>query len=70
MVERSVLEDVDLDAREDPERGELFVERRDLVELLFEPLGSEPVGHPQRRRMVGHREVLPAHDPPVLPPVD
>ena len=42
MVERAVLEDVDLDAGEDPERRQLLVERGDVVELLLEPLLLSP----------------------------
>ena len=38
LVERAVLEDVDLDAGEDAERRELLVQRVDDVELLAQPL--------------------------------
>ena len=40
LVERAVLEDVDLDAGEDAERRQLLVERGDLVELVAQPLGG------------------------------
>src|SRR3546814_7369562 len=43
LVERAVLEDVDLDAGEDPERSQLLVQALDLVELLEQPLPVEPV---------------------------
>ena len=43
LVERAVLEDVDLDAGEDAERRELLVELGDDVELLAEPVGVEAV---------------------------
>jgi len=39
LVERAVLEDVDLDAGEDAERCELGVERVHDVELLAQPVG-------------------------------
>ena len=41
VVERAVLEDVDLDAGEDPERRELLVELGDHVELLEQPLARQ-----------------------------
>ena len=44
LVERAVLEDVDLDAGQDPERRQLLVELGDDVELLAQPLGGESVG--------------------------
>ena len=58
LVERAVLEDVDLDAGEDAERRQLFVELGDDLELLAQPLGAEPVRNLQRRRVVGERHVL------------
>ena len=38
VVERAVVEDVDLDSGEDPERCQLFVQRGDDVELLEQSL--------------------------------
>ena len=38
VIERTVVEDVDLDARQDPERRQLLVQRRDDVQLLEQPL--------------------------------
>ena len=58
LVERAVLEDVDLDAGEDPERRQLFVDRGDDLELLAQPLGAEPVGDREPRRVVGERDVV------------
>ena len=58
LVERPVLDDVDLHAGEDPERGQLLVERLDLVELLEQPLAVEAVGDGEPRRVVGDDEVL------------
>ena len=40
LVERAVLQDVDLDAGQDSERRELLVELGHHVELLAEPLGD------------------------------
>src|SRR3546814_16096231 len=51
LVERAVLEDVDLDAGEDPERSQLLVQALDLVELLEQPLPVEPVRDGQTRRV-------------------
>jgi hypothetical protein len=45
LVEGAVGVDVALDAGEDPERGELLVERGDLVELALQPGRAQPVGH-------------------------
>ena len=44
VVERAVLEDVDLDAGEDAERRHLLVEHRDIGELLLQPLSAQAVG--------------------------
>ena len=38
VIERAVVEDVDLDPGQDPERCELLVQRRDDVQLLEQPL--------------------------------
>ena len=38
VIERTVVEDVDLDAGQDPERCELLVQRGDDVELLEQSL--------------------------------
>ena len=61
-IEGAVLEDVDLHARQDPEvvpgRGDVGVDRGDLVELLGQPLPVEAVGDREPRRMVGLHHVL------------
>ena len=46
LVEAAVVEDVDLDALEQPEApaGEVLVDRVDDAELLGQPLDAEPVG--------------------------
>jgi hypothetical protein len=49
LVEAAVDVDVALDAGEDPEGGELLVERGDDVELSLQPLGGQPVGDGQPR---------------------
>ena len=58
VVERAVLEDVDLDAGEDAERRQALVQRGDFVELLVEALDAEAVGDREARRVVGHDQVL------------
>jgi hypothetical protein len=49
LIQRAVLEDVDLDAGEDPERRELLVEVVHDVELLAQPVGGEALGHSEPR---------------------
>ena len=39
LVERAVVEDVDLDAGEDPERSQLLVQLGDQRQLLAQSLG-------------------------------
>ena len=58
LVERAVLEDVDLDAGQDAERGELGVQPADELELRAQQLGGQPGGHGQPRRVVGERDPL------------
>ncbi len=58
LVERTVFEDVDLDAGEDAERGEVRVQRLDHLELAFEPLGVETVGDGETGAVVGEGQVL------------
>ena len=58
VIERAVLEDVDLDAGEDPERRHLLVERGHIDELLLQPLLAQPVGDRQARRMIGQHHVV------------
>ena len=58
LVESPVLQDVDLDAGEDPERGQLLVESGHDVELLAQSLGIEPVGHGEPGAVVGEGPVL------------
>jgi hypothetical protein len=71
LVERPVVEDVDLDPREDPELGlagvglgrQLVVGPRHLVELGPQPLRAEPVGHGQPGGVVGEHDVLVTEGP-------
>jgi hypothetical protein len=58
LIERAVLEDVDLDAGQDAERGELGVQPADELELRAQQLGGQPGGHGQPRRVVGERDPL------------
>ena len=58
LIERAVIEDVDLDAGQDAHRRERLADLVDDVELLAQPLGGEPVGDPQARRVVGQRTVF------------
>ena len=59
QVERAVLEDVDLDAGEDPERAPArSLSAVDLVELLAQPLAVEAVGDREAGRVVGEHQVL------------
>jgi hypothetical protein len=43
LVQATVLQDVDLDAREEPERCQLLPQLLDLVELGEQPLAVEAV---------------------------
>ena len=59
LVERAVGEDVDLDAGEDPEAlRQRVVDRGHVVELSRQPVGGQPAGHLQPRRVVGEHHVL------------
>jgi hypothetical protein len=58
LIEAAVLEDVDLDPAENPERREVGVQLLDERELLHQPLGGQPVGHRQARRVIGQRDPL------------
>ena len=58
LVERAVLEDVDLDAGEDAERRQALVGPADLGQLLVQPVGRQAVGHGEPRRVVGHDQVV------------
>ncbi len=58
VVERAVLEDVDLDAGEDAERRHLLVEDGDVGELLLQPLPAQPVGDRQPGRVIGEHHVF------------
>ena len=55
LVERAVLEDVDLDAREQAVAVRSLVDRRDDLELRLEPLDGEAVRDRQMRGVVGER---------------
>ena len=58
LVERAVLEDVDLDPGEDSEGGELLVEGGHHVELTAEALGREPLGHGETGGVIGEGDVV------------
>ena len=58
LVERTVVEDVDLHAGEYAERSEIRVELLDDFELLAQPVGRQAVRDLEPGRMVGEREVL------------
>ena len=58
LVEAAVLEDVDLDAGEDAERGELGVQPGDDVELHAQPLRAQPARDGEPGRVVGEGDVL------------
>ena len=58
LVEGTVLQDVDLDAGEDPKRRQLGVQRLDHFELTHQALGVEAVGDGEPRAVVGERQVL------------
>ena len=53
-----VVEDVDLDAGQQPERRQLLVELGHDVELAQQPLRRQAVGDGQPRRVVGQHEVV------------
>ena len=57
LVESAVLEDVHLDAGQDPERGHLLVQGAHHVELIPQPLGIEPVRHRQAGAVVGQDQI-------------
>ncbi len=57
LVQRPVLEDVDLNAAQDAERRQLFVQLLDDVELRPQPLGVEAVGNGQPRAVIGQGPV-------------
>ncbi len=59
LVQRAVVEDVDLDAGEDPEAvRQLLVQLRHVVELAAQAVGGQPVRDLEPRRVVGEHEVL------------
>ena len=58
LVERAVLEDVDLDPGQHAERGQLGVQLGDQLELRLQALGGQPAGHGQPGRVIGQREPL------------
>ena len=57
LVEGPVLQDVDLDAGQDAEGGQLVVEFGHDVQLLAQALGVESVGHGQAGTVVGQGPV-------------
>ena len=60
LVEGTVVEDVDLDAGEDPEAGvgQRQVQLRDVAELRAQPVGGQAVGDGQPGRVVGDDQVV------------
>jgi hypothetical protein len=58
LVERTVFEDVDLDAGEDPKRRHLGVQRLDHLELAHQAFGVETVRDGEARAVVGEGPVL------------
>ena len=52
LVQRAVLEDVDLDAGQDAKRRELLVELTDALKLPTQPISRQAVGHGQARGVI------------------
>ncbi len=57
LVERAVVEDVALDAGQDPKRRELLVQFGNDTQLIVQPLHRESVRHREPRRVVRQRDV-------------
>ncbi len=53
LVERAVLEDVDLNPRKQPERGQYLVDLGHHVELAPEVIGAQAVGDGKAGAVVG-----------------
>jgi hypothetical protein len=58
LVERAVLQDVDLDPGEQAERGEVLVHTGDDLELAAQVVGAQPMGDREPRAVVGQGQVL------------
>ena len=58
LVKRTVLQDVDLDPGQDPERGQRLVELPDQPQLLASGAGGEPARHREAGRVIGQRDPL------------
>ncbi len=58
LIKRTVLENVDLDAGQDPHRRDRVAQFVDDVELLAQALGRQAVGDFEARRVVRQRAVL------------
>ena len=58
LVQGTVLEDVDLDAGQDPKRRELFVQRRDHLQLGTQAVGVQSVGDGEPGTVVGEGQVI------------
>ena len=58
VVQRAVLQNVDLDARQDTKRCHRLVECSQFLYLLSEPFSTEAVSNGEPRRMVGHDDVV------------
>ena len=56
LVQRAIVEDVDLDAGQDAERREFGIQPGDQGELGFQPLGGQPIGHREPGRVIGQRD--------------
>ena len=63
LVEAAVLQDVDLDPLEHPERRHRLVQVATEAHLLPQPLRAQAAGHLEPRRVVGDRAVLMAQRP-------
>jgi len=49
LVERAVIEDVDLDSRKQAKAGGILIDLLDRFELVFEAVSTEAVRDPQSR---------------------
>jgi hypothetical protein len=58
LVERAVLEDVHLNAGQDPEGRQILVQLRQDAKLVPQPLSVEPVRHGEAGAVVGQDQVL------------
>ena len=61
LIERTVFQDVDLDAAEHAEGGQLPVDELDLFDLCDETLRAEAAGYGETGGMIGDRDVTVPH---------